>query len=84
LALLKLHMHEVRIENNKNQTEQVLAHFVGIFSFVTGWRVRENRQTNKNLEFGNYVRIVFLFNLLKLTYVSFNRIKENPFEQKLG
>jgi hypothetical protein len=77
-------MHEVRIENNKNQTEQVLAHFVGIFSFVTGWRVRENRQTNKNLEFGNYVRIVFLFNLLKLTYVSFNRIKENPFEQKLG
>ena len=84
MALLKLHMHEVRIENNKNQTEQVLAHFVGIFSFVTGWRVRENRQTNKNLEFGNYVRIVFLFNLLKLTYVSFNRIKENPFEQKLG
>ena len=77
-------MHEVRIENNKNQAEQVLAHFVGIFSFVTGWRVRENRQTNKNLEFGNYVRIVFLFNLLKLTYVSFNRIKENPFEQKLG
>ena len=77
-------MHEVRIENNKNQTEQVLAHFVGIFSFVTGWRVRENRQTNKNLEFGNYVRIVFLFNLLKLTYVSFNRIKENPFEQNLG
>ena len=77
-------MHEVRIENNKNQTEQVLAHFVGIFSFVTGWRVRENRQTNKNLEFGNYVRIVFLFNLLKLTYISFNRIKENPFEQKLG
>ena len=77
-------MHEVRIENNKKQTEQVLAHFVGIFSFVTGWRVRENRQTNKNLEFGNYVRIVFLFNLLKLTYVSFNRIKENPFEQKLG
>ena len=64
-------MHEVRIENNKNQTEQVLAHFVGIFSFVTGWRVRENRQTNKNLEFGNYVRIVFLFNLLKLTYVEF-------------
>ena len=28
------------------------------------------------------VPIDFLFYLLKLTYVSFNRIEENPFEQK--
>ena len=36
----------------------------------------------KNNAFGNYDRIDFLFYLMKLTYVSFNRIKENPFEQK--
>ena len=31
-------MHGVRIKNNKNQTEQVLAHFVWIISFVIGWK----------------------------------------------
>ena len=30
----------------------------------------------------NFCSYCFLFYLLKLTYVSFNRIKENPFEQK--
>ena len=36
----------------------------------------------KNKLSGTYVRIDFLFYLMKLTYVSFNRKKENPFEQK--
>ena len=33
-------------EEEKHQSEQVLAHFVWIISFVTGWKARENRQTN--------------------------------------